>query len=335
MGTKRESQLISRRELLQTTAVIAGSTAFAQFFPAALRARAAALPWPSYPQQGGAPADPVAAMRAQMAAAPMETHKLADNLTMFGGPGGNVVALNGTDGKFIVDTFVKPVWPKLKAALDGLGNAPLKLVIDTHWHFDRTDNNEAFHEAGAAILAHENTKTRLTESHDLLGMHFGPSPAAALPTETFKAMKQLQANGENMTLAHLAPAHTDTDIYVHYQKANVLHCGDVFFNGMYPFIDAGTGGGINGMIAASTKLLAMADSNTKIVPGHGPLGDKAALAKYRDMLSTVRDRVQKQKSAGKKLEEVVAAKPTADLDAVWGKGLIPGDVFVTIVYNTL
>lgn len=106
---------------------------------------------------------------------------------------------------------------------------------------------------------------------------------------------------------------------IHYTKANVLHLGDVFFNGMYPFIDAGTGGSIGGMIAGVNRILRMADNTTKIVPGHGPLGDKAALTKYRDVLVTVRDRVQKLKSSGRKLEEVVAAKPTADLDATWAK----------------
>ena len=335
MHTKRETKLMARRELLQAAGLIAGGAVAARFFPSALEARAATFPLPSYPQQGGAPADPIAAMRAQMAMTPMEMHKLADNLNLFTGPGGNVVVLNGPDGKFVVDSFVQPVWPKLKAAIDGLDKSPLKLLIDTHWHFDHTDNNAAFHEAGAGILAHENTKKRLTETHDLLGMHFTPAPADALPTETFKVMKRLQANSENLTLAHIAPAHTDTDIYIHYQKANVLHCGDVFFNGMYPFIDAGTGGSINGMIAGATKLLAMVDKDTKIVPGHGPLGDKAALTKYRDVLTTARDRVQKLKSSGKKLEEVLAAKPTADLDGTWGKGFMSPDNFLAIVYNTL
>jgi glyoxylase-like metal-dependent hydrolase (beta-lactamase superfamily II) len=185
------------------------------------------------------------------------------------------------------------------------------------------------------ILSHENAKKRLTETHDLLGMHFTPAPAAALPTQTFRLSQKIDANGETLTLGYIPPAHTDGDIYVHYLKANVVHMADVFFNGIYPFIDGGTGANINGQIAGAAKIMAMSDSKTKIVPGHGPLGDKAALTKYHDMLVSVRDRVQKQKAAGKKLEEVTASKPTAAFDAAWGKGMFNGDQFVGIVYNTL
>jgi glyoxylase-like metal-dependent hydrolase (beta-lactamase superfamily II) len=142
-------------------------------------------------------------------------------------------------------------------------------------------------------------------------------------------------SGEHLTFGHFAPAHTDSDIYVHFQKANVLHMGDVFFNGMYCFLDRGTGGSIGGMIAGATKMLAMVDNNTKIVPGHGPLGNKTDLKNFRDMLETVRARIQKLKSSGKSVQEAVAAKPLADLDPVWGKGFLNGDIFVQLVYTTL
>jgi cyclase len=145
----------------------------------------------------------------------------------------------------------------------------------------------------------------------------------------------LQANGETLALQHFAPAHTDTDIYIHFQKANVIHMGDTLFNHRYPFIDAGTGGKISGMIAAADRILRLADKDTKIVPGHGPLGNKADLTQFRDMLVTARDRVQKLKSAGKSAQEAVAAKPFADLEAAWGKGSLNGDVFVQVVYLTL
>jgi glyoxylase-like metal-dependent hydrolase (beta-lactamase superfamily II) len=210
----------------------------------------------------------------------METQKLADNVTMFDGPGGAVVALNGPDGKFVVDTFVALAWPRLKEALDGLGNAPVKYVIDTHWHFDHTDNNAHLHAAGATVLAHENTKKRMSEPHDLpvlyrgadgelAGLHFDPSPAEALPQQTFATSYQLQANGETLALQHVAPAHTDSDIYVHFQKANVISMGDLFFNGMYPYIDPGTGGTITGNIAACDKI-SFAGNDTKIVCGARP-----------------------------------------------------------------
>ena len=267
---------------------------------------------------------------------PIQAQNVADNLTLLSGPGGNVIVLNGPDGKFVVDTFVSPAWPRLKEALDGIGNAPLKYVIDTHWHFDHTDNNAPLHSAGATVLAHENTKKRMSASQDvpILGLHFPPSPADALPQETFAASHKLQANGETLALQYLPPAHTDTDIYVHFEKANVIHMGDTFFNNMYPFIDAGTGGKINGMIAAADKALPLANNDTKIIPGHGALGNKADLTKYRDMLVTARDRVQRLKSAGKSAQEAAAAKPLADLDAAWAKGMLGSDLFVQVVYLT-
>ncbi len=332
----------SRRGMLRDSAALAGSAFLAHLFPARLLRASPA----GYAQQAPSPADLLASMRAKFNAVPMETQKLADNITMFDGPGGSVVVLNGPDGKFVVDTFVAPAWPRLKEALDGLGNTPLKYVIDTHWHFDHTDNNAPLHAAGATVLAHENTKKRMSEPHDLpvlyrgpdgalSGLHFAPSPAEALPQQTFAASYKLQANGEILALQHVAPAHTDSDIYVHFQKANVISTGDLFFNGMYPYIDPGTGGTITGMIAAADKILSLADNSTKIVAGHGPLGNKADLTKSRDMLITSRDRVEKMKSMGKSALGAVAEKPFADLDPVWGKGIINSDQFVQVVYLTL
>jgi glyoxylase-like metal-dependent hydrolase (beta-lactamase superfamily II) len=169
----------------------------------------------------------------------------------------------------------------------------------------------------------------------LASLHFDPSPAEALPQQTFAVSYKLQANGETLVLQHVAPAHTDSDIYIHFQKANVISMGDLFFNGMYPYIDPGTGGTINGMIAAADNILSLADNDTKIVAGHGPLGNKADLMKSRDMLITSHDRVQKLKSEGKSALEAVAEKPFADLDPGWGNGIINGDQWVQIAYLTL
>ena len=331
----------SRREMLRGSATLAGSAVLAHLFPARLLRASAA----GYPQQ--APSDALAAMRDWFNAFPLETKRLSEDVTMLSGPGGSVVVLNGPDGKFVVDTFVAPAWPRLKKALDGLGNAPVKCVIDTHWHFDHTDNNGHLHAAGATVLAHENTKKRMTEPHvlpvlyrgpngALVDVHVDPSPVEALPQQTFRASYKLQANGETVTLQHFAPAaHTDGDIYVHFEKANVIQMGDLFFNGIYPYIDPGTGGTITGSIAAVDKILSLAGNDTKIVPGHGPLGNKADLTKFRDMLITSRGRVQKLKSAGKSAQEAVAEKPFADLDPVWGKGVVNGDQWVQIVYLAL
>jgi hypothetical protein len=168
-----------------------------------------------------------------------------------------------------------------------------------------------FREAGAGIVAHVNTKARLTQPHDLLGMHFDPAPAEALPTDTFTDKRSLNMNGELVTLVHVPPAHTDTDIFIHYTKANVLHMGDVFFNGTYPFIDVSTGGNINGMIAGADRALAMTNARTKIVPGHGPLSDHAGLLTYpAGHCHDSRPRAGSQ-AVKKTLAQVQAARPAA------------------------
>jgi glyoxylase-like metal-dependent hydrolase (beta-lactamase superfamily II) len=314
---------LTRREWLRRAGLVSGGAI-----------AAAALPEWAYAFHGQ-PGDQIAAMRAQLGAAPITSTELAPNLSMLAGPGGNVVVLRGSDGKILVDTFVQPAWTNLTAALDKLGNEKVATVIDTHWHFDHSDNNGAFRKIGAGIVAHDNTKKRMSEEHVLMGSKIPPSPADALPTLTFSATRRMDANGESLMLGKIPNAHTDTDIYIKFQKANVLHLGDVFFNGMYPFIDGTTGGSINGMIDGVTFSMKQADNTTKIVPGHGPLGDLAALTRFRDMLVTSRDSVAKLKKSGQTLQQVIAAAPTKDLDAVWGKGFFPPNDYVALVYNTL
>ena len=280
----------------------------------------------------------LAAFRAQIGATPIQTQQLGENLTLLSGPGGNVVVLHGSDGLIVVDTFVAPAWPKLEESLKGLGGgAPVKFVINTHWHFDHTDNNAPLRAAGATVVAHENTKRRMSQPQRIamLDLDFPASPAEALPQHVFKDAYKLEANGERLEVSHVPPAHTDTDVILRFEHANLLHAGDVFFNGRYPLIDGSTGGKVDGMIAASDRLLRLADADTKIVPGHGRLATRADLVKYRDMLSTAADRVRKLKASGKSLEESIAAKPFTDLDGDWGGGRYKGDDFVKIVYLTL
>jgi cyclase len=326
------STVFTRRDMLRGSLAIAGGALAAQLYPATL-ARAAT---PGFPQEKS-PAERVAGMRAQFGGVPIQSQPLTDNLTLLSGPGGNVVVLNGADGKLMGDTFVQPAWPHLKDALDAIGKPPVKTAIDTHWHFDHSDNNASLRAAGATLVAHANTKKRMSETHTLavLNLTFAPSSADALPQQTFGQSHKIMMNGETVSLVHIPPAHTDSDIYIHFEKGNVLQCGDVFFNGIYPYIDDETGGSVSGMIAGAAKLLAVADSNTKVVPGHGALGTKADLAKYREMLMTVRERLQKLKTAGKSVDEAVAAKPLADLDAAWGKGLFNSDTFIQIAYPAL
>lgn len=324
----------TRREVLKAGGMIAGAGLLAGLLPpeiAGLTQSGSAAQTPT------SPADQLAQFRAQMAAVPLQSQKLRDNIYMLYGPGGNMVALIGPDGKVLVDSSFATVVPKIRETLDGLGGPPLKLLINTHWHFDHTDGNAGLHEAGALIVAHENTRKRLSTPQDMkfLGLHFDPSPAAALPQQTFTQDLKLYFNNEELSLSHFSPAHTDTDISIRYEKGNVLHMGDIWFNGTYPLIDIGTGGSIHGMIAAAERGMSLAETDTKIVPGHGPLGDRTALTKYRDMLITVRDRVKAQKSAGKSLDEVIAAKPTADLDPVWGNGFMKADLFLRLVYASL
>jgi glyoxylase-like metal-dependent hydrolase (beta-lactamase superfamily II) len=318
------SSTLTRREWLRRAGIAAGGAAFISAWPEWI--------WAHQPAAG---TDQLAAMRNGMGATPITSASLGPNLTMLAGPGGNVVVLNGADGKIVVDTFVQPAWTNLKTALDKLGNQKIATVIDTHWHFDHADNNGAFRKEGAQIVAHDNTKKRMSQAHELMGSKIPPSPANALPTVTFPATRRIDANGESLMLGKIPNAHTDTDIYIRFQKANVLHLGDVFFNGMYPFIDATTGGSINGMIDGVSFSMKQADNSTKIVPGHGPLGDLAALTRFRDMLVTSRDRVAQLKKSGQTLQQVIAATPTKDLDEVWGKGFFPPNDYVALVYNTL
>ena len=328
MGFDNGINQFTRRKLLHGASALAGTWALSSVFPNSIAAAT-----PVFAPQN----DALDAARARFGKVPIESAKLSENLTLLRGPGGNVVVLNGKDGKLLVDTFTQMAWDRFKNALDEISKAPVKLAIDSHWHWDHTDNNANVRGTGATLIAHENTLKRLKETHDLdvIGLHFDPSPENALPQKTFKESYQMNFSGEHIALGHLAPAHTDSDIYIHFQKANVLHMGDVFFNGIYCYIDKGTSGSIGGMIAGAAKMLAMADKDTKIVPGHGPLGNKSDLRNFRDMMVTAKARVEKLKSSGKSLEAAVAAKPLADLDPVWGKGVLNSDAFVHVVYTTL
>src|SRR5260370_35220620 len=187
--------------------------------------------------------DRLAQFRAQIGAIPIQSQPLTKNVTLLAGPGGNVVVLHGSDGLVGVDTFVAPAWPKFQESLKGLG-APVKTWINTHWHFDHTDNNASLRAGGAMLVAHENTKPRMTQPHHLavLELDFPPSPAAALPQRVFKDGYKLEANGERLAVTHVPPAHTDTDVAVRFEKANVLHTGEGLFHGFYPFIDGSTAG---------------------------------------------------------------------------------------------
>jgi len=269
--------------------------------------------------------------------APIKTTKLYDNLWLLQGAGGNMALQSGAEGNILIDASFANAVPAILRTIAALGQATPFALLNTHWHPDHTGGNEALHAAGFTIFAQQKTRERLAEPQEMKAFHrsIPAQPAAALPTVTFDRALRIWRNGDDLDLAHFEPAHTDTDIFIHFKKANVLHVGDIWFNGMFPFIDEGTGGNIGGMIHAVDMALAVADANTRIIPGHGPLGSKDELARYGAMLTEVRARVAKLKAAGLSEQDAVAKKPTADLDAAWGKGMMSGDQIVGIVYRTL
>lgn len=283
------------------------------------------------------PVDRLAQMRASGASTPIKTTKLYDNLWLLQGAGGNMAVQTGKDGNILIDSSLSTAVPHIKDAIAAVSSDAPHALVNTHWHVDHVDGNEGMHAAGFLVIAHEKTKTRMAEPAEMKLFHMSlPAyPAGAIPSVTFAATMSHDHNGDTIELVHYDPAHTDTDIYIHFHNADVLHVGDIFFNGFYPFIDEGSGGSIGGTINAAQKSLALAGDSTKIIPGHGPLGNKAQLKSYADMLSTVRDKVAALKKSGASEQEVVAKKPTADLDATWNKGTFGPDMFVGIVYRTV
>lgn len=265
------------------------------------------------------------------------TTPLGSGLAMLAGAGGNIVASAGEDGVFIVDDEFAELHPKLRAALSKMSDRPVRFVINTHWHGDHTGDNANLAGEGAVIIAQDNVFRRMSTEHFIkhLNRTVPASPKAALPVVTFNDEATLHLNGEAVHLVHVKNAHTDGDVLVHFPEAGVLHMGDCFFNGMYPIIDTGTGGTIDGYVAAVDRGLALAASGTKVVPGHGPLGTREELAAFGAMLKEARIAVAALKSAGKSADETIAARPTATLDERWGKGFVKPEAFVRTVYDTL
>ena len=267
----------------------------------------------------------------------IKTQRLSDSVYMLTGEGGNLGLSAGPDAVFLIDDQFAPLTPRIKAAIARITKKPVKFVLNTHWHFDHVGGNENLGKGGAVIFAHENVRKRMSSEQftTFLGMKTPPSPHAALPVVTFASWVSFHVNGEEVRALHVENAHTDGDVIVHFTKSDVIHTGDVFFNKLYPFIDTSSGGSVDGVIAAADFVLNMAGDKTKIIPGHGPLGNKADLKAYRDMLATVSRRVKEQIGAGKKLDAIVAVRPSFQYDAVWGKGFLPPDKFVAMLYENL
>jgi len=316
---------ISRRSALKFLFATAGTLTLAHFGPFVTRALADGSVTNDLPDMSG------------FAKTPITTEKLGEGIYVVSGPGGNIGVFESSDGVLVIDSGLVERAQDFLDTFKTLTTKPLRTLINTHWHFDHVGGNEAFAKAGMRIVAQENVRTRVsTKQHiDFFGGDVPPLPASAWPVETFADSMTVYVNDDPIVVQHVPPAHTDGDSYIFYRKANVLHAGDLFFNGFYPFIDYSTGGSLEGMIGASDKILSVVDDQTKIIPGHGPVGNKQSLRATRDMLATVRDRLRPMIAAGKSLEEVIEAKPLADIEEKWGKGFFTSRQFVRVAYHSL
>jgi len=267
----------------------------------------------------------------------IETIEVAPSVHMLVGSGGNIGISTGSDGILVIDDQYAPLTEKILAAIKAISDRPVDFVVNTHWHGDHTGGNENMGKAGAVIVAHRNVRARMSTEQfsSFFNRTTPPSPPGALPVVTFAEDVSFHFNGDELHVFHVEPAHTDGDSVVHWRSTNVFHMGDLFFNGGYPYIDLGSGGSADGIIAAANRVLELANDESKIIPGHGELSNKKELTAYRDMMVEVRSRISEHVTAGKSLEQVLAAKPTQDLDAQWGTGFIKGNQITEFVYRSL
>ena len=269
----------------------------------------------------------------------IRTEKLSETTYMLIGAGGNIGLSVGEDAVFVIDDQFAPLADKIKAAIARITRKPVQFVLNTHFHFDHTGGNEAFGKDGALIVAHDNVRRRMSRDQLISFVtSTSPQPASpkvALPVITVASEISFHINGEEVHAFHVPRAHTDGDLIVHFRKSDVVHMGDVYFNGSYPFIDVSSGGSVEGVVAAFDRVLALATEQTKIIPGHGPLSTRAELLAHRQMLATVVQRITDLRRAGKSDDEIRGAKPTGDFDARFGNGFIKPELFVQMMLATV
>jgi len=261
--------------------------------------------------------------------------KVAGTVYMLQGMGGNIGVSVGEDGILIVDDQYAPLADKIKAALKGITDKPVKFVLNTHWHFDHTGGNPQFGET-APIIAHENVRKRLQSGGSItfLKMEVPPASKAALPVVTFNDKVTVHINGEDIRAIHFPKGHTDGDIVVFFPQSNVVHMGDDFFSGMFPFVDLDSGGSVQGLIADIAQIIPMFPPDVKVIPGHGPLSTLDDLRKFEDMLRGTLAAVAASMKQGKTLDQMKQEKVLANF-ADWGKGFLNADRFTEILYNDL
>jgi len=267
----------------------------------------------------------------------IKADELADGIYMLTGAGGNIGVSAGEDGVFLIDDQFAPLTDKIVAAVKEISDEPIRFVLNTHWHQDHTGGNENLGNMGVTIVAHDNVRAVLSKDQFLAAFNrqVTAAPAIALPKITFNDTATFHLNEQTIRVTHLPNAHTGGDSFVQFVEADIIHTGDTFFNGFYPFIDVQNGGSVDGMIAAADTILEIAGPDTVIIPGHGPVSDRDGLMAFRDMLKAVRANVAAAMDGGKSVEDVVAAKPTSVTDAKWGNGFLKPDRFTQIVYSDL
>ncbi len=276
-------------------------------------------------------------VQAQEKKVEFSTFQLSDTVYMLKGQGGNVGISAGEDGLYIIDDQVRPVTAQLLQALRKISDKPIRFVINTHYHADHTGGNETIGKAGAVIIAHDNNRKRMSTEQvsNFTKQTTPPYAKAALPVVTFNDQLSLHLNGETATAYYVANGHTDGDVIIHFPVSNVIHMGDMYFNTIYPYVDLDAGGSIQGMVRAANLALALANDTTRIIPGHGPLAVTEDLRAYRDFLVKAIGNVQVLIGEGKNLEQIIAARPTAEWDEEMGKAWITPAQFVTFIYSSL
>jgi glyoxylase-like metal-dependent hydrolase (beta-lactamase superfamily II) len=280
---------------------------------------------------------PVEKINAEAATATVSVTPVRGGLSVLMGSGGNVTVLNGPGGRLLVDAGIAVSRRSMTEALQKVGNGPIRYLIDTHYHWDHTDGNEWVHSLGATIIAHENTLKRVSTATrvDDWKFTFPVYPAAGRPTVLTGASRTLKFDGTTLQMKYYGPSHTDSDIWVYFVEPDVLSTGDTFWNGVYPFIDNENGGSIDGAIRAANMNIERAGERTIIVPGHGPIGNRAQLIEFRDMLVAIRNNIATLKSRGLSVAAVTAARPTAAFDSKWGGFVIDPAFFTRLVYDGL